>query len=44
LKYSPPPLSSPLKGEEMKRAKSFLRGEEILEGLFIPQGGGDEKI
>jgi len=32
LKYSPPPLSSPLKGEE------------LLEGLFIPQGGGDEKI
>jgi len=40
---SPPPLSSPLKGEEFKEDCLTRKGEEIKELLILPSGGGDKK-
>jgi hypothetical protein len=30
---SPPPLSSPLKGEKMRRANPSVKGDELIYGL-----------
>jgi len=36
---SPPPLSSPLKGEEMRKMSPAFKGEEFKRRLSYPQGG-----